>query len=118
MENFDIKNQNTESSFPIIVSNSYIKKYYLDERLNVLPKEIKDTIKSLFVELTEEVGGVAEVHFDTKENDFLFKIYNDDNDYNFDEINAKYKLSRIEREYREVFDKVAEFCKFKFNGLV
>ena len=51
-------------------------------------------------------------------NDFLFKIYNDDDDYDFDEINAKYKLSRIEREYKEIFDKVAEFCKFKFNGLV
>ena len=118
MGNKEIDNNNNESSFPVIVSNSYIKKYYLDERLNVLPKEIKDTIKSILVELTEDVGGIAEVHFDTKENDFLFKIYNDDDDYDFDEINAKYKLSRIEREYKEIFDKVAEFCKFKFNGLV
>ena len=111
------KNSNIDS-FPIIVSNSYIKKYYLDERLNVLPKEIKDTLRDIFENLTKEVGGIVEVHFDTKEYDLLAKIYNDDNDYNFDSINANYKLSKIEREFSELFDKVAQFCKFKFNGLV
>lgn len=103
---------------PIIVSNSYNKKYYLDDRLNVLPKEVKDTLKIIFVELTEEVGGVAEVSFDNKEYDLVFKIYKNDDDFNYDEINANYKLSRIEREYSEIFSQIAEFCKFKLNGLV
>ena len=103
---------------PIIVSNSYIKKYYLDERLNVLPKEVKDTLKTIFVKLTEEVGGVVEVLFDNVEYDLVFKMSNNDNDYNFDEINANYKLSKIEREYAEIFEQVSKFCKFKFNGLV
>lgn len=103
---------------PIIVSNSYIKKYYLDERLSVLPKEVRDTLKIVFVKLTEEIGGIVEVSFDNKEYDLVFKSYSNDDDYNFDKINADYKLSRIEREHKEIFDQIAKFCKFKFNGLV
>lgn len=103
---------------PIIVSNSYNKKYYLDERLNVLPKEVKDTLKIIFVKLTEEVGGVTEVSFDNQEYDLIFKTYKNDDDYNYDEINANYKLSKIERDYSEIFSQIAEFCKFKLNGLV
>ena len=122
MENENVEKQNSGENevvqIPIIVSNSYIKKYYLDERLNVLPKEVKDTLKTIFVKLTEEVGGVVEVLFDNKEYDILFKITPNDDDYNFDEINANYKLSKIEREYKEIFSQIAQFCKFKFNGLV
>lgn len=103
---------------PIIVSNSYIKKYYLDERLESLPKDVKDGLKILFVGLTEEVGGVIEVTFDNKEYDLQFRVYANEDDYNFDSINANYKLSKLERENREIFDAVAKFCKFKLNGLV
>ncbi len=110
--------KNDNEMIPIIVSNSYLKKYYLDERLNVLPKEVKDTLKILFVKLTEEVGGIVEVSFDNKEYDLVFKNYNNDDDYNYDEINANYKLSKIEREYSEIFNQIAQFCKFKLNGLV
>ena len=106
------------NSLPIIVSNSYIKKYYLDERLDILPKEIKNEIKKLFVGLTEECGGVAIVYFNNDENDLSFDINKNDDDFNFDDIAAKYKLSRIEKEYEEVFTQIADFCKFKFNGLV
>ena len=103
---------------PIIVSNSYIKKYYLDDRLDVLPVEVKNKLKTIFVKLTEEVGGVVEALFDNKEYDIVFKITSNDDDYNFDEINANYKLSKMEREYAEIFEQVAKFCKFKFNGFV
>lgn len=123
MEDKNVEKQNSNENqdvvqIPIIVSNSYNKKYYLDERLNVLPKEVKDTLKIIFVQLAEEVGGVAEVSFDNKEYDLVFKTYKNDDDFNYDEINANYKLSRIEREYSEIFSQIAEFCKFKLNGLV
>ena len=123
MEENKVEKQNINGKqevvqIPIIVSNSYNKKYYLDERLNVLPREVKDTLKIIFVKLTEEVGGVAEVSFDNTEYDLVFKTYKNDDDFNYDEINANYKLSKIEREYAEIFSQIAEFCKFKLNGLV
>ncbi len=115
---YDNNEKNNSELIPIIVSNSYLKKYYLDERLNVLPKEVKDTLKIIFVKLTEEVGGVVEVLFDNSEYDLVFKNYKNDDDFNYDEINANYKLSKVEREYAEIFEQVAKFCKFKLNGLV
>ena len=114
----NLKNNSKENSFPIIISNSYIKKYYLDNRLSVLPSEIKNTIKKLFVELTETVGGIAIIYYDIDENDLIFRINKEDDDYNFDEIEANYKLSRIEKENEQLFREINSFCKFKFNGLI
>lgn len=107
-----------DNSVPIIVSNSYTKKFYIDEKLSSLPKEVKEAVKILFVSLTEEVGGIAIANFDMKEYDIIFTIDSDDNDYSFDEINANYKLSKIARENKELFDGIATFCKFKYNGIV
>ena len=100
------------------MSNSYIKKYYLDERLNVLPKEVKDALKILFVKLTEEVGGIAKVIFDNDTYEIYTEMEKNDEDMLFDEINATYKLSKIERENEKIFSDIATFCKFKFNGIV
>lgn len=103
---------------PIIVSNSYIKKYYLDPRLDTLPKEVKDALKVVFVKLTEDVGGVAEVIYDNSTYEVFTHISRNDDDLEFDEINANYRLSRLEKEHEKIFDDIATFCKFKFNGLV
>ena len=107
-----------KNGIPIIVSNSYIKKYYLDERLNVLPKEVKDALKILFVKLTEEVGGIAKVIFYNDTYEIYTEMEKNDEDMLFDEINATYKLSKIERENEKIFSDIATFCKFKFNGIV
>ena len=61
---------------------------------------------------------MVEVLFDNSEYDLVFKNYKNDDDFNYDEINANYKLSKIEREYQEIFNQIAQFCKFKLNGLV
>lgn len=111
-------NQNNDNRIPIIVSNSYIKKYYMDARLEKLPREVKDTLKITFVKLTEEVGGVLEVIFDNTNYEIFTRIVKNDDDLAFDEINAEYKLSKIEKENEKLFDDIATFCKFKFNGLV
>lgn len=113
-----MSNEKGDNLIPIIVSNSYLKKFYLDKRLSSLPKEVKDTIKVIFVKLTEEVGGVIEASFDMKLYDIRFFAYHNDDDFNYDEINANYKLSRMENEYSELFSDVAKFCKFKLSGLV
>lgn len=103
---------------PIIVSNAYEKKYYLDKRLESLPKEVKDTLKILFVTLTEEVGGCVEVSFDNKMYDLAFRAYKNDDDFSYDEINANYKLTKLEKNNAELFEKIAQFAKFKLNGIV
>lgn len=103
---------------PIIVSNSYVKKYYIDPRLESLPKEVKDTLKIVFVKLTEDVGGVLELVYDNNSYEVFTHIARNDDDLEFDEINANYRLSRLEKEHEKIFEDIATFCKFKFNGLV
>lgn len=118
MENENNKNNKSEELLiPIIVSNSYIKKYYLDKRLEVLPNEVKSALKIMFVELTEEVGGVVEALYSNTMYDITFKSYCNDDDFDYDEINAKYKLSQMERNNQDIFNDIAKFCKFKFNGI-
>ena len=118
--NVNINNQDDTHNelTPIIISNSYIKKYYLDNRLEVLPKEIKNEVKKELMKFTEEVGGIILVMYDNIDSKIFFRVAKVDDDIGFDEINANYKLSKLERENAETFDQIAEFCKFKFNGLV
>ena len=109
---------NQNKLIPIIVSNGYLKKYYIDDRLTSLPKEDRDKLKIKFVKLTEEVGGVLQVIFDNENYEIFLTIDKNDDDIAFDEIYAKYKLSKIEKENEKIFEDIATFCKFKFNGLV
>ena len=112
-------NKKEKSSLtPIIVSNSYIKKYYLDPRLDTLPKDVKDTLKIVFVKLTEDVGGVLELVYDNDSYEVFTRIVRNDDDLEFDEINANFRLSKLEKEHEKLFVDIATFCKFKFNGLV
>ena len=99
----------------IAVSNSYISKFYLDERLNALPKELKEGIKILMVNLTEENGGIVESIYNDKECVIYFKTYADEKDYLYDEIGANYKLRKMEKENEELFENLALFCKMKFH---
>lgn len=102
----------------IIVSNSYNKKFYLDKNLNKLPNEIKNEIKILFVKFTEKYGGIIEVIFDKINSDLIFRTYKNDNDFDYDEINVNYKMSKMQKDNEQLFLNIALFCKYKLNGIV
>lgn len=99
----------------IAVSNSYISKYYLDERLNILPKELKDGIKVLMVTFTEENGGILEMRYNDKLTSIFLFSYKDDNDFLYDDIAAGIKIQKLEKESEELFNNLAIFCKMKFH---
>lgn len=100
----------------IAVSNSYITKYYLDERLDKsLTKELKDGLKFLMIALTEENGGILECRYDDKSTMIHFFTYKDDNDFLYDEIGANLHLRKMERENEEFFENLALYCKMKFH---
>lgn len=113
----DINNIKIDTDIIIAVSNSYISKFYFDDRLKALPKELKDGIKILMVTLTEENGGILEAIYNDKECSIYFKTYADDEDYLYDEIGAIYKMRKMERENEELFNNLALFCKMKFHKI-
>lgn len=108
-------NLKIEEETIISVSNSYISKYYLDKRLDILPKELKDGIKIMMVSFTEENGGILEMRYNDKLTSIFLFSYKDDNDYLYDEISAGIKLQKLEKESEELFNNLAIFCKMKFH---
>ena len=106
---------NIDEETIISVSNSYISKYYLDKRLEILPKELKDGIKILMVSFTEENGGVLEMRYNDKLTSIFLFSYKDDNDFLYDEIAAGIKMQKLEKESEELFNNLAIFCKMKFH---
>ena len=106
--NENIKNEN---ELIIAVSNQYIMKYYSDGLINALPEDLQDQIKLILVGFTEECGGILELVYNTEFNDITFKTYSEDIDFTYDEIEAKYKLSKLEKEYESFWEELAKYIK-------
>ena len=100
----------------IAVANSYISKYYLDSRLDTLPMEVKNILKTNLVSLTEENGGVVEAVFDNDNTLIYFKSYCKDTDFLYDEIGINLKIKQMMKNNSELYSKIALFCKIKFNN--
>ena len=116
IKKIDIDNNiSVEEEIIIAVSNSYISKFYLDERLNALEKDIKDGIKILMVSFTEENGGILEMRYNDKLTSIFLFSYKDDNDFLYDEIASGIKMQKLEKESEELFNNLAIFCKMKFH---
>lgn len=100
-----------ENEIIIAVSNQYIMKYYCDEILNDLTEELKENIKLMLVKYTEECGGIVELIYNTQFNDLSLLSIAEDEDFTYDEIEANFKLSKLEREYQDFFKELAIYIK-------
>ena len=105
------ENNKKENELIIAVSNQYIMKYYSDDLINALPQDLQDQIKLILVGFTEECGGILELVYNTEFNDITFKTYSEDIDFTYDEIEAKYKLSKLEKEYESFWVELAKYIK-------
>ena len=105
------ENNKKENELIIAVSNQYIMKYYSDGLINALPEDLQDQIKLILVGFTEECGGILELVYNTEFNDITFKTYSEDIDFTYDEIEAKYKLSKLEKEYESFWVELAKYIK-------
>ena len=110
-----MENENNEDVI-IAVANSYISKYYLDNRLESLPIEVKNILKLNLINLTEENGGIVEAIFDNKNTLIYFKSYCRDTDFLYDEIGINLKIKKMMKDNSELYSKIALFCKIKFNN--
>ena len=99
----------------LAVSNSYIKKYYIDDSLIMLPAEIKNELKIMLVTLTEDIGGIVEMVYD---DEIVLVSYSDKNDFSYDEIDAKLKTRNLENEKKDFFTNLSTYYKFKNSGIL
>lgn len=100
----------------LCVSNSYERKFYLDEAFQGLPQSIKDELKIMCVLFTEDVGGILKLFFD--ENGTLeIQTERDEGDLLYDEIGSVLKVKQIQNEKRELLESLELFFKVFYLGL-
>lgn len=91
-------------------ANSYVEKYYFNERFSGLPEEVKKELKILCVLFTEEIGGVLTLEF-TPEGTLTLKVASEALDYLFDEIGSGLKIRQIQKEKRELLESLELYYK-------
>ena len=99
----------------LCVSNSYEKKYYLNEIFDGLPQRVKDELKILCVLFTEDVGGILELKFN-EEGTLELETKADEEDLLYDEIGAALKIKKIQLDNKDIFEAVEMYYKVFFLG--
>ncbi len=91
-------------------SNSYEKKYYLDENFMALPQAIQDELKIMCVLYTEDVGGILTLEFE-EDGTLIFNVSFDEGDLLFDEIGSVLKIKQLQQEKRELLESLELYYK-------
>ncbi len=99
----------------LAVSNSYEKKYYLDEEFSDLPSQIKDELKIMCVLYTEEIGGILTLMFD-KEGNLNFLVSAKETDAFFDDIGSELKIRKIRKDKREFLSSLEKYYRVVYLG--
>ncbi len=99
----------------LCVSNSYQKKFYLNENFNGLPQGIRDELKIMCVLYTEDIGGILELVFN-EDGELDFRTSYEDGDFFYDEIGSVLKIKQYQNEKRELLESIETYYKIVFLG--
>ena len=104
-----------QDKITLCVSNSYQKKYYLNEDFKGLPDQVKDELKITCVLYTEEIGGILTVEFD-EEGHLSFVTRAEENDFFYDEIGSVLKIKQMRQEKRDLWESLELYYRVFFLG--
>ena len=96
-------------------ANSYVRKYYLNEKFSNLPEGIKQELQILCVTFTEEVGGILTLEYDKDGNLMLITVA-EENDLLYDDIGSGLKVHQIQRERKELLEALEMYYKVFIEG--
>lgn len=96
-------------------SNSYEKKYYINEKFAGLPTQIKQELQIMCVLFTEEVGGIFILKFD-EEGVLQLETQCDEGDLLYDEIGAELKIRQIQRTKAELLEGLETYYRVFIKG--
>ena len=102
-----------EEKIVLCVSNSYEKKYYLNDDFQSLPQQVKDELKIMCVLYTEEVGGILSLEYE-EDGSLQFMVQAKEGDLLFDEIGSVLKIKQIREEKKELLEALETYYKVFF----
>lgn len=86
----------------------YEQKFYLNERYNKLPQQVKDELKIMCVMFVDDVSGIIMLEFDDEGN-LQIVVTSKPDDFYFDEIGSGLKIRQMKNEKRELFEQLEEY---------
>lgn len=89
----------------ICAASVYKQKYYFNPEYSGLPEEIKKDIRVRVITLAEKLHCIFIMGF-YDEGYVYFETRAEDGDYFFDEVGAALEVGRLEREERELTEKL------------
>lgn len=94
-------------------SNSYEKKYYLNDSFSGLPKNIQDELKIMCVLFTEDVGGILTMEYE-EDGTLIFQVTYEEGDLLYDEIGSVLKVKQLQEEKKELLEALELYYKVFF----
>ena len=90
----------------ILSSASFYKQgYFYNNKMPILPESVKQELKIANVLLAEKIRGIATIGFYKDTGDLFVEVRNQEDDFSYDEINAKLEVARVEKEHAELWYK-------------
>ncbi len=99
----------------LCVSNSYQKKFYLNEQFEGLPQAVRDELKIMCVLYTEDVGGILELFFE-EDGTLQFRTSCEEGDFFYDEIGSVLKIKQYQNERRELLEEIEIYYRIFYLG--
>lgn len=97
----------------LCASNTYQKKFWINEDFKALPEQIRQELKIMCVLFTEDVGGVLSLEYE-EDGTLVFKVNADEGDYLFDDIGSALKIKKLQREKSELLEALETYYKVFF----
>lgn len=101
----------------ILCSASYYKHgYFLNEKFEKLPEQIKRELRVITVCLAERTKGIAILGFYEDSADVYIEVMNQPEDYLYDEISAKLEVGYVEKDNEELFKSLSLWYRAFIKG--
>ena len=92
----------------LCAASAYNQKFFINPDYNNLPEDVKNELKIISVEYTEEIGGIFLMEFN-RENKLVLKSMHEDGDVMFDDDNSRKKIDAIAEKYEALFNKLETY---------
>ena len=94
----------------LCAASAYDKKFYLNDKYDKLPSNVKDELKVICVLFTEEVGGIFTIEFE-KDGSVSMRTEYAEDDFLYDDIGSGLLVNEVRRKRQEMFESLSLYYR-------